>query len=454
MDIHGAEGNIAHALNAHHHHAGHPEEENVEARDQQCVGIELLQVSRFLRPSQRGEWPQGGAEPGVQNVGILGDVATAAMLTLVRIFHAHRNAVAFMAMPRGDAVAPPQLAADAPVPHVPHPVVVDLRPVIRNEDRASLLNRLNGLIRKRACAHKPLGGNHRLHHHTRALAFAHAQFIGFRAIQEALRFHIRQHFFPGFVAVKPCIRPAFAGDLCVLVNHPDQRQVVPHRRFKVIRVMCRSDLYAARAKLRICHLIQNDGNLALHQRQHHALAVEVRIPRVHRVDGHGGVTQHRLRTGGGNHYVIIRILHWIAEVPELPFHLLVNHFKVTEGRLELGVPIHHVGSPVNQALAVEVHEHRAHCPRQALIQREARPRPVDAFANPRHLLQNCAAVQFLVFPNLRLKRFAAQALAGDAVFSEFAFHHHLGSDAGVVRSRKPQRIAPLHPVPAGGDVNL
>ena len=39
-------------MNAQHHHAGDPEEDNVKAGDQHIAGVITLQLRRFVRPTQ------------------------------------------------------------------------------------------------------------------------------------------------------------------------------------------------------------------------------------------------------------------------------------------------------------------------------------------------------------------------------------------------------------------
>jgi hypothetical protein len=65
------ERQLAHPLEARHDHAGDPEEDDVRPRDEIGRRVEGLQRGSLLRPSHRGEGPQPGAEPGVEDVGVL-----------------------------------------------------------------------------------------------------------------------------------------------------------------------------------------------------------------------------------------------------------------------------------------------------------------------------------------------------------------------------------------------
>ena len=74
-------------------------------------------------------------EPGVEHVVVLAQRADrwrAGVRARVGFVLAHVD-VAGLVVPRRDAMAPPQLAADAPVLDVVHPLRVGLRPVLRHE---------------------------------------------------------------------------------------------------------------------------------------------------------------------------------------------------------------------------------------------------------------------------------------------------------------------------------
>ena len=59
---------VIHEMQAHHHHARDPEEDDVEAGDQRGGRIIALEFFGFVRPAERRERPQRGGEPGVEHV--------------------------------------------------------------------------------------------------------------------------------------------------------------------------------------------------------------------------------------------------------------------------------------------------------------------------------------------------------------------------------------------------
>jgi hypothetical protein len=113
---------------AEHDHARDPEEEDVEAGDEELRGIEGGEVGReFVAavPAEDGEGQQAGGEPGVEDVGLLAMSVMPQPLQAVGVA-GDGDAAAGVAVPRGDAMAPPELAGDAPVVDVVHPLHVGL----------------------------------------------------------------------------------------------------------------------------------------------------------------------------------------------------------------------------------------------------------------------------------------------------------------------------------------
>ena len=76
-------------------------------------------------PAKGGMGPESGAEPGVQHVLVLAQVCRATGRAGCRVFKLHNLGIAGVAVPDRDAVPPPELAADAPIAQVLHPILVD-----------------------------------------------------------------------------------------------------------------------------------------------------------------------------------------------------------------------------------------------------------------------------------------------------------------------------------------
>src|SRR5207248_8013944 len=97
------------------------------------VEAPLALERRLVGPAERGERNQRRREPRIEHVGIarIGTDALArgggALPGLLERAAHERGAV--FGIPRGNLVAPPELARDAPVLDVAEPLVVDLGPL-------------------------------------------------------------------------------------------------------------------------------------------------------------------------------------------------------------------------------------------------------------------------------------------------------------------------------------
>ena len=118
MDVDVAERHFFHDVQAHHHHAGDPEEDDVEAGDENVGRVVALHLGRLVGPAEGGERPERGGEPGVEHVLVAGERDALAVMLLgeggcLRLVLGDED-LGVGAVPRGDLVAPPELARDAP----------------------------------------------------------------------------------------------------------------------------------------------------------------------------------------------------------------------------------------------------------------------------------------------------------------------------------------------------
>jgi len=176
------------------------------------------------------------------------------------------------------------------------------------------------------------------------------------------------------------------------------------------------------------------------------------VPLVFRIDGNCGITEHRFRACGGHHNVVRRVQQWISDVIELSLAFFVFDLVVCEHRLAPGTPVHHILTPVYQALLVEIDEHLSDRTRKALIEREPFPCPVHGRAERFYLLSDLLSVLFAPLPNdleelLSSKPFTSQALRGQMFLDSV-----LCGYTGVIFPRKPKGVVTFHPLVANEDV--
>ena len=138
-------------LQAEHHHPRDPEEDYVECGYQQARRIVLLELDRPLGPSECGKWPQAGRKPRIEHVLVLTQVAATASPTnrRPRLRYDGLRVGASLAPVGGGAMAPPELARDAPVLQITHPGEISILPLLRKESGIALLHRRNRSRRDR-----------------------------------------------------------------------------------------------------------------------------------------------------------------------------------------------------------------------------------------------------------------------------------------------------------------
>ena len=106
-------------------------------------------------------------------------------------------------------------------------------------------------------------------------------------------------------------------DLGILGEDIDQGELVTLADFVVIKVMGWGDLDTAGPKAGVHVVVSNNRDLAPDQGQGHGLADEMLIALILWVYGNGTITEHGLRSGGGDDKVAVTLSQGIAEVPEV-----------------------------------------------------------------------------------------------------------------------------------------
>ena len=105
-------------------------------------------------------------------------------------------------------MSPPQLARDAPVADVAHPLEIGIRPIRRNEFRPALFNSRNRRLGERLDLHKPLRRQQRFDDGVAALAMSDVVLQRLGAHQKPLSFEVFQHALPRLCAIQPLVRTA------------------------------------------------------------------------------------------------------------------------------------------------------------------------------------------------------------------------------------------------------
>ena len=192
---------------AHHDHPGDPEEDDVEAGDEDAGRVEPREPLGLARPSEGRERPEGRREPGVEHVRIaFQDHLRPEAVALPDLRFAPSDVdAAVRAVPRRYAVAPPDLAADAPVLDVVHPLEVDLGPVLGHEAHRPRLDGADGRLRKGGGPHEPLCGEARLDHCAGALPARDLVPAGLHPVEQTRRPKVLHNPFAGLEAIEAAV---------------------------------------------------------------------------------------------------------------------------------------------------------------------------------------------------------------------------------------------------------
>ncbi|MNE40391.1 hypothetical protein D3C80_1344070 [compost metagenome] len=125
-----------------HNHTGYPEENDLRSR-YQCIGRIVIIQFRIIFfigiPSEHFHRPQPAAEPGIQYIIVLFQVAAFRFRVVFVVlgkctgFISRYINISFWCMPCRNAVSPAQLTAYTPVLDIAHPVAVQVFELSRYE---------------------------------------------------------------------------------------------------------------------------------------------------------------------------------------------------------------------------------------------------------------------------------------------------------------------------------
>ena len=303
VDVDLPKGHVPHELEPEHDHPGDPEEDDVEAGNQHRGRVEGAQPRVVLRPAERREGPEGRGVPGVEHVripaqrGIVGHAVLHPHLVLT----APDVHVSVGVVPGGNPVSPPDLAADAPVLNVPHPLEVGLRPMLGHESDCAAFDGFYGGLGEGSGPDEPLIRQIGLDHGLGPVASRHDVTVGFDFLDQLPGFEVGNDALTCREAFEPTIaRRSVVVDACVRSEDVDLLERVALTRSVVVEVVRRGDLDATAAESGIHHFIGDDRNPAVDQGQVDFPAHVGPVALVIGMHRDRGVAQHRFGAGRGD----------------------------------------------------------------------------------------------------------------------------------------------------------
>ena len=406
-----------------------------------------LEQLRLLRPALRGESPQLRAEPGVQHVLVLMHVMAAALGAHVGVLGQGVLPAAVLAVEHGNAVAPPQLAADAPVLKVLHPGGVGLRPTRGVEGDLAGVDGVERRPLELVDGDEPLLGQPRLQGGVATVAVHDGVIEVLDVVEQTVLVEPLDDGLAALVAGHAGELAIALDDHRVLVEDVDLRQVVGLTHGVVVGVVGRGDLNEAGAKVGVDMPILKDRDLAVDDRQHDGLTHEGGLLGILRGDGDARVAEHGLGARGGDDDVVLavdRLGQRVAQVPQVALLVLILGLVVRDGGGAVGAPVDDALAAIDQAVVVPVAEDLAHGLGIVLVHGEALVVEVDGAAHALDLFDDDAAVLVGPIPAGVDKLVASNLQAANALALELLVDLGLRSDTGMVGAEHPARGLAAH----------
>ena len=341
---------------------------------------------------------------------------------------------------------PPQLAGDAPVLDVFHPMPVGVLEFFWDELDFVGLHRVQGRLGQFRHADPPLQRQAGFHHRSGAFGRSNRRGVLFHLGQQALGFQIRRHLFPGGKPVHAGVLQPVRAERAVFVQYVQGFQAVLLANGKVVPVVCRGHFEATGTKVQRHVLVGNDGNEPTAHGNPHPFAVQRQIPLVLGVYGNGHVAHKRFRPGGSHRQVGSgSILQFVPNVVQFGLDVLVDHFFVGQRRLGLGVPMDHAQPAVDVPLFVQVYKYLVNAFGTRLVHGKGRAVPVAAGAQLFELFQDDSPVFVGPFPGVLQKGIAGEVGLLNAFCTQLLYDFGFGGNGGVVGPRNPTGIEPTQP---------
>ena len=452
MDKYIPERNLLHEFHRHEHHTGNPEKNDVITGNHRRCRIPLVQDRRPVRPAHGGKRPERRGKPCIKNVRILADMFASAFRAGLQIGTGRNDFTTIVAVPHRNTMSPPELAGNTPVMNIFQPLDIGRRKTFRNKFCFPRLHCFHSGTGKRFHFDKPLFRSKRFNNRMAARAVTDGMFFFFAFYKKP---HIRKIFddlFPALVAVHAIISARLFVHRAVFIHDDDGFQMVAFTHGKVIWIMGRCNLYTACTIFHIYIFISDDRNLSVSSRQLHPLPDQMRISFIFRINSDGRITGNRFRTGRRDAHSTFLISKRIIEIPQMAHIIFMLYFDIGKRRLAAGTPVGNAEPLINQTFFIKGYKYFTDSTGANIIHRKTFTAPITGRPQASDLLPDGIPVFFLPFPYAFQKFFTSQIVLCEAFFGNLFFHLDLRGDTGMVLSRKPEDIIPLHPFIADQDI--
>mmetsp|Transcript_19821 Transcript_19821/g.27270 ORF Transcript_19821/g.27270 Transcript_19821/m.27270 type:complete len:246 (+) Transcript_19821:2615-3352(+) len=224
--------------------------------------------------------------------------------------------------------------------------------------------------------------------------------------------HVLPDPLPAHEAVQSGV-PLSAGlvDGGVLVQHVDQRQLVPLADLVVVHIMSGRHLEGAGPEVPVHVLVRDHRHDSPGHGHPHLPAHEAAESLVLWMHTHRRVAQDGLRTRRGHGDELLAALvvrqHVLEQVQRARLFRVV-HLQVAHGRLQVWTPVHQVRPAVDQPFVVQLDEGLRHGGAHRGLQGESLPAPVSRGTESSHLSSDVAALFLFPSPHPAKEFFSTQ----------------------------------------------
>src|SRR4030043_442230 len=217
-----------------------------------------------------------------------------------RFIHRGSHLGAILTIPYRDAVPPPQLSADTPVPDVLRPVKICLGEAFRNYGDPAVLNSLDGGFSQRLCSDEPLQADLGFNHRLATTTMSYRVRVGLDFLQKSFVFQVSQHLISTGEPFQSLVGTSVFIHSGIGVHDIYQGQIMSLSYLEVREVMGGRYLQGSGAERSINSSIGNYGNSSIYDRKSDILAYEILVALVLGIYRHSRVAQESLRSGGGH----------------------------------------------------------------------------------------------------------------------------------------------------------
>ena len=230
---------------------------------------------------------------------------------------------------------------------------------------------------------------------------SYAVTVGYYFYQQSQIFQIFYHCFSCFVAIHACVFSTQIVDGCIIVQDIDFFQVMTFSYFKVVRVMCRCDLYTSGSELFVYIRICDHRDLTVGQRQFQHLSYQIFVSVIFRVYCYCGIAEQRLRTGCCDLYEFSFFTDYrVVDVPEESVLILMLYLCVRDRSLAYRTPVDDTGSFVDISFVIQADKYFLYCLGASFVHGETFSLPVSGSTQFFQLVDDLSAVLFFPCPGM------------------------------------------------------